>query len=894
MFKLALRDTRASALRLAMSVVAVMLGVAFIVGTLCLRNVLSTTFGDIVDSGYRAAAYVESPSGVGNLVTNTRGDQVIPIDLAQQIATFDGVGAVIPEISGQAILVGADGTAVTGGGGAPSLGFAADGADPTMTISQGVAPSTSSQVALEESTAQRAGLTVGDPTTVIANGVIHKVTVSGLVHFDANMAGATLVLLDPDTARAAFAPSGTVPYLAVYAASQNDTSTAAPGASRTLSASAEQDFVDSVRQQLEAAGLSSQDYTVASGSSVREAATAQTSEQVGFISSLLLIFAALALCVGAFVIANTFSMTIRQKQREFAMLRAVGASPFQIFTRVVVQAVLVGCVGGLLGVAGGFGLVQGLRAVFGSVGMDLAGDLALTPTIAFVGVGLGVATAALSAAFAARRAALTAPVEAMRESAAPTVRPTRLRTRVGLAAVGLGAVGLVGNIVARRIDHDFGGALPYGLSCAVLLIGALMSAPVVAPIFIRAVSMPFTHATRPMGALAAGNISRNPKRTSATAGALTVGMALVAAAAVLAASTNASVKGLVEKEMTADFIIQSATFSVSADATAQIAQLPEVGLAAAFTTGTVQFDASTGGHTVSTTGETTGGTTGGMPAVPADTQLEIGGAQPGSFTAVWSTPALAGTFDTLGQGAAIIQKSFATQHDLTVGDEITVTGHTGSRSIPVGAIFDSAALGIPLMVSTDVLNELVPAEGQTINTVMVNGADGVPQSQLRAALAKVAAPYLVLSVMDQDEFTGHLTAQIDQVLTVLYGLLALSLVIASLGIMNTLGLSVVERTREIGLLRAVGLGRGHLAGTFIIESILTALFGTVLGMVVGIAIASGLPSLLAAQGLSELIVPWQPLVYMLGLAIVVGVAAALWPARRAAHLPVLDAIAAVE
>lgn len=893
MLKLALRDTRASALRLLLSVVAVLLGVSFVSGTFSLRNIMSSTFSDIIDTGYKAAAYVTPESGTGSIIMGTSGEPVIPLDLATSIGGFEGVAAAVPDLSGQVILVGADGTAVTGSGGAPSLGFGANPDDPTLVVSEGEAPRNSSEVVLETSTAERAGLSIGDSTRIIANGEIYGVTVTGLATYSASLAGATLVMLDGETAEKVFAPTGTVGLVSVYSPDQFT-----PDGIKPLSSDAENAFVASVSEQLSGVGgenaadgpstpgsAEAEKLKVISGSQVREDAVSQTNEMVGFMSTFLLIFAALALFVGAFVIANTFAMTVRQKQREFALLRAVGASPGQVFSVVVVQAAVVGLIGGALGVLGGFGLVQGLRAVFRSFGIDMSGNLILTPPIVALGLVLGVAVAIASAAIAARRAALTPPVEAMRESEAPSLGTSALRGVVGIAMVGVGALVLAFSVAVVRSNPDAGVGLPFGIGAGLLLIGALVVSPIIAPGFVRVLSAPFLRATRPVGKLASGNIARNPKRTAATSGALTVGMALVAAAAVLAASTTSSMKSLVTTELKADFIVQSATFTISQQAFEQISALDEVGDISRFSGGEVRIPELTASEPDTPASSASG--------TDAKT-LQIGATEPSTFSTTWTTTVIEGSLDSLARGDALVQKSVAKDNGWSVGDALTLEGAAGTTTARVGAIFDSAALGAPLIISTDLLDKLVPAQGQQINSVMVNAVDGVSTSQLRTALTEVAAPYMVLSVMDAKEFTSMLTGQVNQMLAVLYGLLALSLIIAALGIMNTLGLSVVERTREIGLLRAVGLGRGQLSVTFIIESVLTALFGTAVGLVVGVGIAAGVPSLLAGTGLNTLSIPWSALFAMLGLAVVVGVVAALWPAWRASRLPVLEAIAAVE
>ncbi|WP_245993305.1 ABC transporter permease [Xylanimonas allomyrinae] len=244
----------------------------------------------------------------------------------------------------------------------------------------------------------------------------------------------------------------------------------------------------------------------------------------------------------------------------------------------------------------------------------------------------------------------------------------------------------------------------------------------------------------------------------------------------------------------------------------------------------------------------------------------------------------------MDRGQALVAKSAARDGGWAVGDTLTLTADGVARPVVVGGVFDSSAIGASVIVGRDLLDALVPPERQVADAAFVVAAPGVDAEALRAEVTAAVRPYVVVSVMDSDEFVSSLAAQIDQMLAVLYALLGLSIVIAVLGIVNTLAMSVIERTREIGLLRAVGLGRLQLAGTVTIESVLTAVFGTVLGLGIGVGIASVFPRVLADQGLSTLVVPWGSLGAMVALAVVVGAVAAVWPAARAARLRVLDAI----
>jgi len=249
-----------------------------------------------------------------------------------------------------------------------------------------------------------------------------------------------------------------------------------------------------------------------------------------------------------------------------------------------------------------------------------------------------------------------------------------------------------------------------------------------------------------------------------------------------------------------------------------------------------------------------------------------------------------GSLASLADGEVAAQKSAAKNAGWHVGSELELTSTGATRTVTIGAIIDSPAIQAPIVLPDTLFNELVPAAQAAVNLVFVKAAPRTDPATLRADLTRAVAPFVVVSVLDNEQFASELAGQVDQVLVILYALLGLSVVIAILGIVNTLALSVIERTREIGLMRAVGLGRLQLAGTVMIESVLTALFGTVVGVTVGVCLAAAMPTVFADVGLTDLVVPWATLGWILALAVVVGVLAAVWPASRAARLPVLQAV----
>lgn len=845
MRRVALRGIRAHLVRFLLSLLAVALGVAFVAGTFALRTMLSGTFDGIVDAAAPADAYVrvDQPDDA-SLVMGTTTAQSVPLELVDEVAAVDGVAHAIPGLSGTIVLVGADGTAVQSTQ-APSMALNYTPDDPSLDVVEGRGPERTGEVALETATLESSGLAVGDTTTAVLGGQVTEVEIVGRVDLGGPMAGATLVLVDQQTALDLLAPDGGgVNEIAVY----------------TADGTTPEQLVERL------APLAGDGLEVVTGDALRADSKADIASQLGFITTFLLVFAGIALFVGAFIISNTFAMSVRQRMRELALLRAVGASPLQVFASVLAQAAVVGLLGSALGIAGGLALVSGLRVVLGSIGMDLVGDIPVDATTIVVSLVVGTAVSVLAAALPARRAALVPPVEAMRDEVAVPERSLRWRAVGGLA---IGAVGVAALVLAlTRPEEDVAETL-LGVGAGAVLVGVLMLSPVVARTAVGVLAWPFVRLLRPVGRLARGNVVRNPRRTANTAGALMIGMALVGAVSVIAVSAQQSVTGVVEAQTNADVVVRSATMVIPSGAVDDVAALPEAG-----TSDAVAFAPLA----VAGPGE--------EPAVDY-----VIGLADGTLGRSVEVELVDGSLDELGAGQVAVTEAAADEHGWTVGDELTVAGADGPQALSVVAVITTNVLGSPLVVGQDVLDTLVPREQQQVDTILVTAAAGVSATELQDAVADAVAPYVVVSVLTRDEFVSNLADQVNQLLVILYALLGLSVVIAVLGIVNTLALSVIERTREIGLLRAVGLGRLQLAGTVTVESVLTAVFGTVLGLAVGVALAATMPTVFADDGLSELAVPWANLGGMVALAVVVGVLAALWPATRAARLKVLDAVA---
>lgn len=876
MLTIAWRGIRYYPVRFLMSLVAVVLGISFVSGTFALRTALSDSFHDIVSTQYTADAYVRGPASEGGSSTTSIGSGTerasIPASLAGRIEKIPGVAWAQPALEGTGTLVGADGTAMRTTG-APTLFLNVSNHDVesggAFSLARGRLPRDASEVVLEGSALQKSGLSVGDTTTVVMGRERPRtVRVVGELHSTSPMLGALIVGVDRATATRLFAPDGKVTSISVKADGSGS----------------ELDFTRSLAAGLgggstaleDGHGYRSGDVADAGGAkldvftrtAMAEETNEQIDQQVGFIGTFVLVFAVLALVIGAFIIANTFALLVRQRQRELAVLRAIGASPGQVFRQVVAQAAIVGVLGSALGIAGGMGLVDLIQSLLARAGMEMS-PAPLTAQAVVASFVLGIGVSVLAVAVPARRAARIPPVAAMRDDPPPE-RSLRLR---GILGAALTAAGVALVAFAVRQGDDGRELLAAGAGAA--LVGLLVVAPLLAPFAARVLGWPAARLVRPLGDMAEGNVARNPRRTASTAGALMIGMTLVAATAVLASSTQASVAAITGQSLTADFVLQGDRTSgqgMPAAAVRAVEDLPEVGSADTTFYGAATVD-----------GESLG----------------IAAVSPGTFADSIAMPTLEGDVAGVDRGEAVVQKTAAEDRDWHVGDTLTVRsatpgadGSTAQVHARIGAIVDDTSwLGVPVTVGQRQFERVVPESGRMSVSLLVSRAPGVSTDELRSALVSAVKPYYVVSVMDKDEFTSQTASQVQSMLATLYALLGLSIAIAVLGIVNTLALSVAERTREIGLLRAVGLGRLQLSTTIGLESVLISLFGALLGVGLGVGLGAALPSVFSSTGLTSLSIPWPELVGMLGLAVAAGLVAAVGPAIRASRIPVLTAIA---
>ncbi|RZS80058.1 putative ABC transport system permease protein [Motilibacter rhizosphaerae] len=838
-------------LRLALSAIAVVLGVAFVAGSFVFTDTLRKTFDGIFDQA--TADVVVQPKAAFETDTFGGGQQpdlTLPAALLPRLRAVPGVAEVNGDVNLDGVRV-LDGEGKTvGNAQAPGIGTDwSGGAHSPLKLVTGRVPQHTGEVAIDTTAAKDGHIAVGQRVTLLMpQGPRQQATVVGLMKFGSSgsLAGATITAFDPATAQALLGKGDVYSSFSVWR--EDGTSDA--------------QLKSAVSAALQGADTGTQKLEVLTH---QEAADQQSSDiQTGlsFITTFLLVFAGVALFVGSFIILNTFSMIVAQRTRELALLRALGASRRQVTRSVLLEALVVGLVGSIIGVALGMGLAVGLRALFKALGIDFGtGGLVLAPRTVVVGLLVGVVVTVLASWAPARRAAKVAPVAALRDDQAMGSESLRRRSTIGAVITVLGAAGLAG---ALATDGSTSGWL-LAAGAVGLLVGVIVLSPVIGVPVVRVLGAPFARLRGSVGTLSSRNAQRNPRRTAATASALMIGLALVTGIGVIASSANASVGKLVADALGSQYVVSDPSFApFSTDVGNQLAKVPGVSGVVRERFGSAQIN-------------------GKGASVAADDAA--------GFTDAVHLQVVSGSADALSQGKAIVLTDTAKSHHVGVGSPLRITFPSGqSTTIAVGAVVKANAALQSWTIPLSTWDTLGGAQHDQF--LYVSLASGAKDATVRPELDRVMGQYPNLQLQDQKQFGDAQRKSVDQLLALIYGLLGLAIVIAVLGIINTLALSVVERTREIGLLRAVGMSRRQLRRMVRYESVVISVFGAVLGIVLGLVLGLVLLQMVRSSGLSATRVPGVQIVVFLVLAAVVGVLAAVWPARRASRLDVLRAIAA--
>lgn len=850
MLHTAIKNLIAHRLRLMATALAVILGVALMAGTLVLTATMQRTFDNLfadvyrgTDAVVRAQATFEGLQNVDPAAQRGRVDA----SLMTSVQAVSGVAAADGSISGYARPVGSDGKALgnpTAGG--PNLGinWSDNPKLNTFTLVTGSAPRQDNEVVIDRKSSKDGHLRVGDSATVLVAGPPQRVVISGIARFGSadSPGGATIVAFRTPVAQRLIGEPGKFDAISLVAT---------PGVSQTL-------LVERVARVLPTGT------EAITGRAITAETQSQLRKALSFLSTFLLVFAIIALLVGAFMIANTFSITVAQRTRENGLLRALGASRRQILASVVIEAIAIGVIASLVGLVAGIGVAIGLKALLSAVGIPIPSQgVVVTPSAMIISVVIGVGITTLAALSPARKAAKVPPIAAMQlEVAGSTGYGSKQRIFVGSGVLGLGVtallIGLFASVQRPIVVVGLGALLVF---FGVSILGRTVSLPMS-----RAIGAPLPRLRGVTGEIARENAMRNPKRTAASASALMIGVGMVCFITIFVSSMKASLDRSVDRAFTGDIVLDSGGGffgGVDPSLAGTLGGLPEVATVSGLRQGLAQVDGKT---------------------------VLLQAADPKTVFAIMKVDPRQGSTADLGPDSIAVYKNVAKDKGWTVGSSVPFEfAKTGRQTLRVALIYGEAAqagnylLGLPTYQAN--------FNSQFDSKVLVKQAPGVSTATAVAAVKRVAQAYPGVKVLDRAQYKSEQTKPLDQLLALVYALLGLAIIIAVLGITNTLALSITERVRELGLLRAVGMTRSQLRSTIRWESVIIALQGTVLGMVIGVFFGWAMVTAMHDQGLTVFRLPVTSLAAVVVLAFIAGIIAAVPPSRRAAKLDVLRAVA---
>jgi putative ABC transport system permease protein len=847
--RVALKGLLGRKLRTGLTAVAIVLGVAMVAGTLMLTDSIDNAFDTIFTDVRKGSNAVVSGKSAFDLAEGSGTNApTLPQSLLGEVRSLPEVAEAEGSVDGQAQLIGKDGKAIVYGG-APNLGFSVSKGDSRfnpLTLVAGAWPS-DRQVVIDESTADKEGFKIGQRIRVQAEGAARTLRISGLVKFGSvsTIGGATLAGFDLRTAQELFGKRGRLDEIAV--ASKRGVS--------------DSELVNALRAVLPPSAQ------VRTGAQQAREDAEETNAFITFLRGFLLAFGGIALFVGSFVIANSLSITIAQRTREFATMRTIGASRRQILTSIMVEALAVGIIASLVGLGLGFGLAKALFGLFDAVGFTLPNSgLVLEANAVIVALAAGILVTLAASLRPAFRATRVPPIAAVREGAIlPTSRYARYRLPASILLTLLGFAALIWGLFGPGLSTT---ALLVWMGLGALLIFfgvALLAERLVKPLAAW-LGWPASKFGGIAGVLARDNASRNPQRTASTASALMIGLALVTLVAVLASGIVSTFRDAVDELWkNADYAItaQNNFSPIPVSVGESAARAPRVEAVGNVRAGEARAFGSTFNATA---------------VNPATSRI---------FSINWkqgSDSVLA----TLGANGAFVTEGYADDHNLRVGSRIRMTFANGDQDVfVVRGIFEPPTGGSPfgpVTISAATWDRFNEQPQNLFSFVIMRGGQ---TSANRTTLERALSDFPNAKVQTRSEFIDNQISALNSVLNILYLLLALSVIVSLFGIVNTLVLTVFERTREIGMLRAIGMTRRQVRRMIRQESVITALIGGALGIVLGVILGA---LLVARVDFIDFTLPVGQLVIFAFAAIVVGIVAAIFPARRAARLNILRAL----
>ncbi|MEO7369719.1 MAG: FtsX-like permease family protein [Ilumatobacteraceae bacterium] len=845
MFKLALKGILARKGRLLLTSLAVILGTSFLAGTFIFSDTLTKSFNNLFADVFEGTdAYVRSSVVIeGDFGAEDR--QRLPDSLTPIVAKVPGVKTAASSVLGFARVIGKDGKPVgTEGNGPPNFGssIASEG-EAFWKISDGRLPTNDKEVALDSSTFDKSKYKLGDTVKVVAQAGSREFTLVGVARYGdvSSPGGATFALFDLATAEQFVGKPGFIDAVVVT----SDGSVSDAKLASTIQAALPAD---------------SQTETL-TGAEITKENQDSIEKGLSFFKIFLTVFSFIAMGVACFVIYNVFSITAAQRQRENALLRAVGAQRSQVTRAMLLESIVVGVVGSLLGLVAGVGVSTALKAFLGVLGIDFPStSLQVLPHTIVLVIIVGTIVTVLSALLPARRGGRVSPLAAMRESSVEQVGSSRPRILSGVIVAGVGVLGVVATLAGAS-------SILLGLGMLLVWVGVLILGPVLALVAAKVIGAPVARMFKVTGKMAQGNSARNPKRTSRAAAPVLIGVALVTAVALLATTLKAQVREIFSEQFVGDYVVKTDDFSgfggLSPDLANQLNAVPQVAAAAGIGVKSSEVNGK---------------------------RQQITLVDPTNVGKVFDLHLTSGSYADLSTSSMMVSDKKAKSDHLKIGDPITInlTG-IGELHLTIVGTYSSDELAGGYVVSRDLYAN---TSGSYFDfSVFINTRPGVSAAQAVAAIQPLVDQYGSGELQSRSQYIDDQASGINTLLALIYGLLALSIVIAAVGIVITLLLAVYERRREIALLRAVGMTRSQVWYTVAWESVITSLLGAVLGVLLGLV--SGIMFVLSLrdQGVTVFSIPVFSTVVILVVAFVVGVLAALIPARRATKVDIIGAIA---
>jgi len=847
MWKVTLKGIWSRKIRFVLTGVAVMLGVAFVSGTFVLTETISSTFDSLFSDIYQHTdAVVRQKEAFSGDFGAGRGR--ISAALLPRVRSAPGVAQADGTVQGLAVMVNRHNEAVgSNGQGAPTFGFAyiPDRDLSTVHVVEGRGPRRANEIVIDKKSATDAGYTPGDTVPVITKAGRSDYRLSGIVKFGTadSPLGATLVAFTPQTASRVLAEPGTFDAIDVKAK---------PGLSQAQVVA----NIEQVLRRDPAAG----NVEALTGTQITRESQSNLRDNLSFFNTFLLVFGVIALLVGSFIIFNTFSIIVAQRNRELALLRALGANRGQVLGSVLLEAVLVGLTASIVGFFGGIVLAGGLKTLLGALGLDIPAGAIVIPASAVIwSLVTGLVVTVTAAIAPALRASRIPPVAAMLDVSIDRSASSRRRALVGTLTTLLGAA-----LVAFGLFGSGGNTLlAVGVGMGVVFIGVAVLGPMIAAPLSGALGAPIQRLKGITGEIARENATRNPKRTSATAAALMVGVALVALITIFGASARASVNAAIDDSMKVDYVVTSGGFSqgrIPTTAEEQLATVPAVEVVSGLRNGQAKIK---------------------------DSVEQLTAADTTNFDALFDLQVTKGDLSRLGPTGLAVLDTTASDNGLHLGSKVAVEfPQTGTREFTIDAIYQQPYLS-QWVTSLQAYEANYP--DQFDYQIYIKTKGGETASNTRA-LQHVIKQYPGPDLQTRSQYKASTAQSINQFLNLVYVLLFFAIVIALFGIANTLGLSIIERTHELGLLRAVGMSRRQLRSSVRWESVIIALLGTVLGLAIGVVFAWTMVQALSDQGIDKFSLAPMQLIIIVVLAALFGILAAAWPARRAAKLDILHAI----